>query len=883
MLPEMRDRARNGNPITPMDPEKRIEELEAQVSQLSALVREMLERRETAADPAGQARTAREKAIIESAERATQPAIVQDMRERMDRALRGQEGSFETRIGAVWLSRLATVFAMTAIVLAARTTFWSDVIGPPEKAVVGYLMAVMFIAYGFYFRRTEDLFAKAILGCGLAALYFTTYAIFFIGQMRLDQIHQSLGDAATPVGIALVAACLLLMTGVAHVRRSQTVAGIGLFLAYYTVVVACSAEPTFDAFVYALSTGAIVALITLLFHFAHRWLLFSWVALISTHLTYLYFFVYQNRFAELDIPPHTYFWLSNGFLALVYVLFSLTCIMDARKTGEYRRTVAPMAGVNSFVFFCLTWFSIREHYPEYEWAFRSAFALLLLFFAGFAETTGPRRNYLFQIFIAKTVIMVTLALEAYLSGSKLIVAMAIECLALGFSYKRSGIVVFKVLGLLLMLITLVACLANVRTSGAVDLAGYSVPANWFSAVGSAFFFCVVAWFYEKFVRRLRPEHRTVSGQWFLAESFLDLHSATLALVHAAAAALILFTITVFERGDDVALPYFLAGEGMLMAALGLVLITPQIEIGSVLLLASAHVCYYVFLYFPPVTGFEAQPYYALYTVVLALFTYGGAYAWERYLRRYHHADAVWEHYLVAALPYLAATVMLALLLARQLAPLYIPPAQGALGMALLLVGSLSGFPAVKASGVLAMGLASLNLYLALFNTESPITESPDFLLYFGLFLFSCIGAERLFVLLEKRERHPSRIEEWLRSLFVAGMVVFGAVGLYRYASDRTEVFYLLALAVIVLACGALFRESRYRWGAMCLFAVVILGAFRRFRDPTDLQQVLTFAAPAAVLLVVSWAYSRGRRKGRTGRRADEQHHSAGEGPGTRHG
>ena len=867
-----------------MDPEKRISELEAQVRQLSGLVRQLLEEGQPQPAQTGEdAEERKRRALIESAERATQPALVQDMRKRMDRALRSGDGNIETRIGAVWLSRLATVFAMTAIALAARTTFWSDAIGPPEKVVIGYLMAVMFIAYGMYFRRREDLFAKAILGCGLAALYFTTYAVFFIDQMRLDQVHQALGDSATPVGIALVTVCLLLLTAIAHFRRSQTVAGIGLFLAYYTVVVACNAEPSFEAFVYALTTGAIIALITLVFHFAHRWLLFSWVALISTHLTYIYFFVYQNRFAELDIPPETYFWLSNGFLAVVYVLFSLTCIMDARKTGEYRRTVAPMAGVNSFIFFSLTWFSIREHYPDYEWAFRSAFALLLLFFAGFAETTGPRRNYLFQIFIAKTVIMVTLALEAYLSGSKLIVAMAIECLALGFSYKRSGIVVFKVLGLLLMLVTLVACLANVRTSGTVFLFGYTMPANWFSAVGSAFFFCVVAWFYEKFVRRLRPEHRVVSGQWFLADSVLDLHSATLALLHAAAAALVLFTITVFERGDDVALPYFLAGEGMIMAALGLVLVTPQVEIGSVLLLASAHVCYYIFLYFPPVSGFETQPFYALYTSVLAVFTYIGAYAWERYLRRYHHADAVWEHYLVAAVPYLAATVMLAILLSRQLGALYVPPAQGALGMALLLVGSLTGFPAVKASGVLAMGLAGAHLYFALFNTEAPITGNPDFLLYFGLFLFSCVGAERLFVLLERRERQPSRIEEWLRTLLVAGMAAFGAVGLYRYASDRTEVFYLLALAVLVLGCGALFRESRYRWAAMCLFAAVIFGAFRRFRDPTDLQQVLTFAAPAAVLLVVSWAYSRGRKRQRAEQESKEQGGGTGGGAQVRDG
>ena len=62
--------------------------------------------------------------------------------------------------------------------------------------------------------------------------------------------------------------------------------------------------------------------------------------------------------------------------------------------------------------------------------------------------------------------------------------------------------------------------------------------------------------------------------------------------------------------------------GVLVAILGIGLRTPQLEIGSVLLIISAHVCYHVFRMMG-VETFEAQPNYVLYTCILATLTYFG--------------------------------------------------------------------------------------------------------------------------------------------------------------------------------------------------------------------------------------------------------------------
>ena len=152
------------------------------------------------------------------------------------------------------------------------------------------------------------------------------------------------------------------------------------------------------------------------------------------------------------------------------------------------------------------------------------------------------------------------------------------------------------MGLGLMLITFVGCLLSVRFPGEVDLLGFTVPARWFTCVSVPIVFAIVAWFNERFIRPIPAAERVAKGQWFLADTFLDIAGATNALLHAMAGTLILITITVIDLGGEVYLPYLLAGESVLGILFGLALRTPQVQIASVLLLASAHVSYYVFLF-----------------------------------------------------------------------------------------------------------------------------------------------------------------------------------------------------------------------------------------------------------------------------------------------
>jgi hypothetical protein len=829
-----------------MDPEKRIKELEKQVRQLNGQVKALLAvqgQGGTVGPSSGETRSE------EPHHETYVHHLVEDVRKGMDRALGGEEGeTLESRIGGIWMPRIAVVVAMTAVAVFAATTFRAEQLQPVAKVGIGYVLATAAIAYGMLFRRNRNFFPETTLGAGLAGLYFTTYAAFFVPAMRLP-LRQELA-------LPLLLGALVFLSIVVHLRRSQTAAGISLFLVYYTVVAAATGGQESEDLVYALATCGAIAVMTLLLHAVHRWMVFTWTALIGVYGVYIFFF--KTRPAAFPLDEMRYFWLSNGFLLLCFVCFSLALIIGARKTGEYRRVVAPMAGANSVVFFTLTWLSVRQHYPEAEWQFRLWFAVLLAVFTAIAALAGPPRNYLVQIFAAKTVIMFTLALQALLSREQFVLAMAIECLALAFSYCRSGIVTFKILNLFMLLATFIGCFFAVSAPGHVVLGPYSVPASWFSCGGSAAVLCVTAWYYEKFVRRVRAEDRVVRSQWFLADSSFDVASSSAAMLHAAAAALVLLAVTMIRKGGVSTLPYLLALESVMLAGAGLVLRTPQIEASSVVLLIASHISYH-FLLGIGKPGFQEQPQYALFTVLVALFTYGAGYLWERYLRRIEGGHPL-EHHLLAAIPYLAATYMLTTLLGDWQG-MEAPLAQNGVGVAVLFVGMIAGCPGMKAAAVLAFLIGSATFLHGLYDPVLSLVETAGFTYYFPAFLASYAVGERLFYVFRRRGATPVRVENHIRSLFVAIAAMVGVLGLSVWGGRNYLTLYWLAHGLAAMILGAVFRESRYRWAALVVFAIAVVRAFAYdfLRLPLE-YKLVSFAVLSIALLIVSWAYSQYRAR-----------------------
>ncbi len=836
----------NETPQTPDDDHHRIDELEAQVRELSGLVEILLSKPENQAPTEEPGRRKRRRSL-----RPAKAPLAGGVREAVGRAIGGEDGeSLESRVGGIWLGRIVAVLFMTLFVLGALITVRDETLGAIWKIGLGYTIAAGAIAYGLFKRRDESLFPQTVLGCGLAALYFTTYAAFFLETTQLIEDPR--------LGIGVLAASLVVVAAAAHIRRSETAAGIALFLIYYTVVLSLAESLTQDNIVYALVTCSVVAIIALLFHLTHRWMFFTWAALIATQITYIYFFEVQPP--ELDVTEDQYFWISNAFLTLIFGVFSIACVTDAHRTGEYRRTVAPMAGVNSFVYLVLTWISVRAHYPDLEWTFRFGQTAMFLAFTAYANFAGQPRNYLFQIFAAKSFIVFTLALQSYLSHEWLLVAMSIECLGLGLSYRRSGLVIFKIFGQGLLLITLGGCLLAIPSNREVNVLGYVLPARWFSSVGAAFVWCIVAWFYHHYVVKLPPERRTVKGQWFLADTWLDASGWAMALLHASAAALVLMAITIIDLDDDPRMPYLLAGEGILMALVGLVLAAPQVEVASVLLLIGSHACYHSFLVLN-VPGFETQPFFATYTVSVALLTFAGGYLWERYLRRIQ-GGTQWEHDAMASIPFMAAVLMLFTLADRRLDPSITAIGGLALAVFMLFTGTATKLAGLRFGGVLTLGLASWSY--ARYLLEPTINHEGDRTVLAGLIaaMLFYATAERACLLWERKYGRYGPWAGFLRSGVVVVAVMIGLLGLWRWAPERSLTLYWLGGALGSMVLGLVFWERRYRWAALVIYMVFVVGRAMLY-DLRNLELIPRFLSIGALTLpglLIYWGYSEYRAR-----------------------
>lgn len=759
----------------------------------------------------------------------------------------------EQKIGAVWASRVGAILVMTAVVLGARTTFYSAGIGIWEKIIIGYIFSFILIS-GERLIRQKNIFSEVILSCGLTGIYFTTYAGFFIEETQIiPYLYQSYYQIV--VGFLILLLCLAPLIIIAHKRKSSTIAGIGLFLTYYTVALSCYNEPNIKTLSYALLTSISIAFITFTFHLIHNWFFLSWTGVIASYATYLYVFIYLNPHTYFHIPENAYFWISFFFLTTCFILFSLTCIMDARKRGEYRKKIAPLVGLNSAIYFCLTFYAVRTYYLPYEYLFRMGFALMLFIFTLISHFTGPRNNYIFQIFLIKTVIMITLAIQAYFSGEKLLIALSIECLALAFAHKRSGYLVYRVMNFFLLWVTFFWGVSYVKISGNILLGKYLIPANWFAIWGTSLFLFIIAWFYEHFI----PEQRETIPEWSHEFHFPSIKwrfsPLLMSVLHACVASFLILILTVVEFMDDLHLPLILTTELLILLGIGLISSTPSIEFSGVLLLVSAQACY-LFYFFTNQQSLYELPYFLSMSFPLGFISYIGAYAWEKYLNKIQHGQDNITHFILTILPYVSS-IIITLIIANYITSFIgFPTLISILGVGIYSLGIYSQLLSFSISGI-ALILSSI-VYLLAYLSKIPKGHF-SLPLFFILCLLSLISifSERIKLYEQQKLGQKNLAETLIRVILLCSIVFthlyFGLVCLHK----NFLIFYWLATGIGTLFLGMLFREYLYRWIGFCVLFVTLLRTFFVFQYiSSEIYQILSFAVSAFVLFLVGWIYSK---------------------------
>lgn len=754
--------------------------------------------------------------------------------------------NLERKIGLEWITEVSAVLVMTTFVLTSRATFFSEFFPLWGRIIILYGISIGFILLELFTKRKSILF-DTIASCGLAGIPYATYALFFLKEIRpFTTTSYSIHSLGIIFCVIVLSELPLIL--VSHKRKNSTIAGIGFFLNYYTIAISCYGTPDLFHLTYALITSLFIAIVTFIFHILHKWFFLSWGGVIASYLTYGYVFIYLNPHTYLNIPEKPYFWISFTFLSISFLIFSATAIVEAKRKNEYRRGIAPLVGLNSLIYFALSFYIIRTNYLEYEYIFRTVFTFFLLIFAIVSNIVGEKYNYIFKIYAIKTFIMATLALQAYFSGEKLLIAFSIECLALFLAHKRSGYEIYKWMNLFLLILTFFWGLAYLNVTGTVYILQHKIPIKWFSIVTTAGVLNLVGTLYEHFGTQ-KPLHPSNPQEYEVLPSFY------LSMLHAFIGSLLLLLITLSQYIEDAKLPFILMFQFLIVFGFGYLTSTQALEFSSATLLLSSQITYLLNSYYFQLPLFENNYLLAL-SFLLAFLSFLGSCIFERFSYSIVGSSNDILHFLPTITLYSISIIILATTLFNTLPIDLFLNVLTISGLTLYLLGYAYNYPVMGTAGYSSITISGLS-FLYFTQKIKPHPFPWEFIIPLSIISLSLVFIERITLVQVKKMALSKRLGKIIRiSAVVLNLLT---LTLYGYSTLPKEIliFYWLLIATILMLTGIFIQESLYRWAGLLVILITILRVFFVFNYiSSEIYRILNFAVSSAVLFAIGWLYTK---------------------------
>lgn len=193
------------------------------------------------------------KCLLTPDERPSEPAQAPQTSARSDQGDSGWEEVF----GGRWLGWLGGVTVAIAVGLAVLWAYQAGWLTPMVILSLGWLTGALLLAGGEWARTRLPLWAQALTGGGLSALYVTTYAGY--------AAYGTLSEHAAAIGLAVTGA-LAIATALRH--DSAAIGWLGLVLAYGSpLLIGTSPATPVPLFLYLTGLNAAVMGISM----ARRW------------------------------------------------------------------------------------------------------------------------------------------------------------------------------------------------------------------------------------------------------------------------------------------------------------------------------------------------------------------------------------------------------------------------------------------------------------------------------------------------------------------------------------------------------------------------------------------------------------------------------------
>ncbi|CAN5435824.1 hypothetical protein BH23VER1_BH23VER1_10100 [soil metagenome] len=334
----------------------------------------------------------------------------------------GARESLEMELGMVWLVRIGVVMVLTALVFGTRLAYAHYIVDLPAggKAALWYVLSALLGGAGLWLeRRFENLkrYAGVLIGGGLAAVYYTTYAIHHVERLRIVE--------SPLLGGVLLFGCALGILVFAARRRSNTIAIVAVTMAYYASVI--SPIGWFALFSNLLLTGTGIA-----FFLRYRWASLGWVCLAAT---YGAFWFWQFVYAGAIGAPPVAFGVLVAFLSGYWLLFTAAVFVPrADALADPARTL--LAQLNNALYFLLGTLLVLDHDRDGFWIFALVLGAVLILLSQLPVRREIR--HLHDAYLASGIALAIVGAVAKLDGYQLVLTLALSSALLQVASMRAG-------------------------------------------------------------------------------------------------------------------------------------------------------------------------------------------------------------------------------------------------------------------------------------------------------------------------------------------------------------------------------------------------------------------------------------------------------------
>jgi hypothetical protein len=317
--------------------------------------------------------------------------------------------ALETQLGKYWLSRIGIVSLITGIALLIITYFGQ--LGPFVRVAVGYAIAAAVAWAGLRIARQHEMFGRVVFGGGLAIAYFVTYALHFVAALRVID--------SEPIGVALVALAIAGIVVTAHRMRSETVAGIALFLGLHTGMLS-------EVTALSLIATTLLAAGAAFFLANNRWVLVplsTVVAVYSTHATL--------AFGSAVVSPE----LRLAFVGIDFSLFAAALLIGPRSAA---RSLALLGVLNWLGALVLGGYAASAISSDVLFAGLCGYAVVLAAIAGIAYLREEPHSVI-ALQAGAAIVTLAIALRVELHGMPLVTGWLVLALVAAVIARRADI------------------------------------------------------------------------------------------------------------------------------------------------------------------------------------------------------------------------------------------------------------------------------------------------------------------------------------------------------------------------------------------------------------------------------------------------------------